>query len=150
METHSLLSNLLISPVLIAWFSEETCGRLRRAKIINAFIGRLGVPSALRVWEVKAALASSKGERVNYNSQRHKQWTRLQYPLQICVYHRRARNCHPLNQRGKHARHVFRFWNFDWNCWDSMHAALVHSCYTGSWTWGEWDRYCLGSVGLKW
>lgn len=48
-ETHSLLNNLLISPVLIAWFSEETCGRRRRAKIINAFIGRLGVPSALRV-----------------------------------------------------------------------------------------------------
>ena len=50
-ETHSLLNNLLISPVpsLIALFSEETCGRLRRAKIINAFIGRLGVPSALRV-----------------------------------------------------------------------------------------------------
>ena len=61
-ETHSLLNNLLISPVLIAWFSVETCGRLRRAKIINAFIGRLGVPSALRVWEVKAALASSKGK----------------------------------------------------------------------------------------
>ena len=58
--THSLLSNLLISPVLIAWFSDETCGRLRRAKIINAFIGRLGVPSALSVWEVKAMLASSE------------------------------------------------------------------------------------------
>ena len=60
--THSLLNNLLISPVLIAWFSEETCGRLRRAKIMNAFIGRLGVPSALSVWDVKAVLASSEGK----------------------------------------------------------------------------------------
>lgn len=50
---HSLLSSLLISPVRMDWFSADTWGRLRRAKIMNAFIGRFGVPSALRVWEVK-------------------------------------------------------------------------------------------------
>jgi hypothetical protein len=48
-EFHSLLRILLISPVRIDWFSAETCGRRRRAKIIKAFIGRLGVPSAFSV-----------------------------------------------------------------------------------------------------
>lgn len=57
--THSLLSILLISPVRIAWFSAETCGRLRRANIMNAFIGRFGVPSALRVCDVNAVFGSS-------------------------------------------------------------------------------------------
>lgn len=56
---HSLLNILLISPVRIDWFSADTCGRLLRAKIINAFIGRLGVPSALRVCDVSEPVDSS-------------------------------------------------------------------------------------------
>ena len=56
---HSLLRILLTSPVRIIWFAAEICGRRFRAKIMNAFIGRLGVPSALRVWEVSAWYGSS-------------------------------------------------------------------------------------------
>ena len=46
---HSRLKILLISPVLIIEFAALTCGRRRRAKIMNAFIGLFGVPSALSV-----------------------------------------------------------------------------------------------------
>jgi len=53
MVVHSLLKSLLISPVRMDWFSADTWGRLRRAKTIKAFMGRFGVPSALRVWDVK-------------------------------------------------------------------------------------------------
>lgn len=53
-EFHSLLRILLISPVRIIWFAAETCGRRLRAKIMNAFMGRFGVPSVLRDWLVKA------------------------------------------------------------------------------------------------
>lgn len=45
---HSRDRILLISPVRMAWFAAETCGLLRLAKIMNAFIGRRGVPSVLR------------------------------------------------------------------------------------------------------
>jgi len=48
-DTHSLLRILLISPVRIDWFCADTCGRLRRANIMKAFMGRFGVPSALSV-----------------------------------------------------------------------------------------------------
>ena len=51
-EVHSLLRILLISPVRIIWFAAETWGLLLRANIMNAFMGRLGVPSALRVCAV--------------------------------------------------------------------------------------------------
>ena len=46
-EFHSLLNILLISPVRMVWLAAETWGRLRRAKIMNAFMGRRGVPSEL-------------------------------------------------------------------------------------------------------
>lgn len=62
---HSLLRILLISPVRIDWFSAETWGRRLRAKIMNAFIGRFGVPSAFNVCEVKDEPDSSVGRRVN-------------------------------------------------------------------------------------
>lgn len=58
MIDHSLLRILLISPVRIAWFSAETWGLRLRAKIINAFIGRFGVPSAFSVWLVSASESS--------------------------------------------------------------------------------------------
>ena len=45
---HSLLRILLISPVRIIWFAADTSGLRFRANIMKAFIGRLGVPSALR------------------------------------------------------------------------------------------------------
>ena len=60
-EFHSLLRILLTSPVRIIWFAAEICGRRLRAKIMNAFMGRLGVPSALRVWDVSAWYGSSAG-----------------------------------------------------------------------------------------
>lgn len=53
-EFHSLLRILLISPVRIIWFAAETCGLRLRAKIMNAFIGRLGVPSELSDCVVRA------------------------------------------------------------------------------------------------
>ena len=58
---HSLERILLISPVRMLWFAAESWGRRRRAKIMNAFMGRFGVPSALRVWEVRAWYGSSAG-----------------------------------------------------------------------------------------
>jgi hypothetical protein len=58
-EFHSLLKILLISPVRMEVFSEETCGRLRLAKIMNAFMGRFGVPSAFNDCDVSDALGSS-------------------------------------------------------------------------------------------
>ena len=48
-----------MSPVRIIWFAALTCGRRRRAKIMNAFIGRFGVPSAFNVWDVSAWWGSS-------------------------------------------------------------------------------------------
>lgn len=49
-----MLRILLISPVRIIWFAAETCGLRRLAKIINAFIGRFGVPSEFKDWLVNA------------------------------------------------------------------------------------------------
>ena len=46
---HSLLRILLTSPVRIIWFAADICGRRFRAKIMNAFMGRFGVPSAFKV-----------------------------------------------------------------------------------------------------
>lgn len=60
---HSLESILLISPVRMLWFAAESWGRRRRAKIMNAFMGRFGVPSALRVWAMSAALGSASSRR---------------------------------------------------------------------------------------
>lgn len=51
---HSLLRILLMSPVRIIWFAAEICGLRFLAKIMKAFIGRLGVPSAFSVWDVSA------------------------------------------------------------------------------------------------
>jgi len=62
MDVHSLERIFEISPVRIDWFSDETWGRRRRAKIMNAFMGRFGVPSALRVWEV-SELSSGRGQK---------------------------------------------------------------------------------------
>lgn len=61
-EFHSLLRILLISPVRMDWFSAESCGRRLRAKIMNAFIGRFGVPSALSVCAVKLVSSSARYE----------------------------------------------------------------------------------------
>lgn len=52
---------LLTSPVRIIWLAAEICGLRLRAKIMKAFMGRLGVPSALRVWDVSAWYGSSGG-----------------------------------------------------------------------------------------
>ena len=60
-EFHSLLRILLTSPVRIIWLAAEICGLRLRAKIMKAFMGRLGVPSALRVWDVSAWYGSSGG-----------------------------------------------------------------------------------------
>lgn len=60
-EFHSLLRILLTSPVRIIWFAADIWGRRFLAKIMNAFMGRLGVPSALRVWDVRAWYGSSGG-----------------------------------------------------------------------------------------
>ncbi len=54
MEFHSLLRILLTSPVRIIWLAADICGRRLRAKIMNAFMGRFGVPSAFNVWDVSA------------------------------------------------------------------------------------------------
>ena len=59
MVFHSLLKILLMSPVRIIWFAAEIWGLRLRAKIMNAFMGRLGVPSALSVWDVSAWYGSS-------------------------------------------------------------------------------------------
>lgn len=61
--SHSLLRILLISPVRIIWLAADICGRRRRANIMNAFMGRLGVPSVFRVCEVSARCGSSGHER---------------------------------------------------------------------------------------
>jgi hypothetical protein len=58
MVLHSLLRILLISPVRIDWFAAETCGRRRRANIMNAFIGLFGVPSAFSVCDVNVEFSS--------------------------------------------------------------------------------------------
>lgn len=63
MAFHSLLRILLMSPVRIIWFAAEICGRRFRAKIMNAFMGRLGVPSGFRVCDVSARCGSSGGGR---------------------------------------------------------------------------------------
>ena len=49
---HSLLRILLISPVRIIWLAADTSGLRFRANIMKAFMGRLGVPSALRDWAI--------------------------------------------------------------------------------------------------
>jgi hypothetical protein len=61
MVLHSRLSILLISPVRMDWFAADTWGLRRLAKIMKAFMGRFGVPSWLRDWEVNAACSSSSG-----------------------------------------------------------------------------------------
>ena len=58
-EFHSLLRILLTSPVRIIWLAAEIWGLRLRAKIMNAFMGRLGVPSALSVCDVSAWYGSS-------------------------------------------------------------------------------------------
>jgi hypothetical protein len=50
---HSLLIILLISPVRIIWLAADTSGLRFREKIMKAFRGRLGVPSALRDWAIR-------------------------------------------------------------------------------------------------
>jgi hypothetical protein len=50
---HSMLRILLISPVRIIWLAADTSGLRFRAKIMKAFRGRLGVPSALRDWAIR-------------------------------------------------------------------------------------------------
>lgn len=60
MEFHSLLRILLISPVRIDWLAADTCGRRRRANIMNAFIGLFGVPSAFSVCDVSAECSSKR------------------------------------------------------------------------------------------
>jgi len=50
---HSLLRILLISPVRIIWLAADTSGLRFRAKIIKAFMGRFGVPSALSDWVIR-------------------------------------------------------------------------------------------------
>ncbi len=62
-EFHSLLRILLTSPVRIIWLAAEIWGRRFRAKIMNAFIGRFGVPSAFNVWDVRAWYGSSRKVR---------------------------------------------------------------------------------------
>lgn len=59
MVFHSRERIFEISPVRIIWFAALTCGRRRRAKIMKAFMGRFGVPSALRACERSEALSSS-------------------------------------------------------------------------------------------
>lgn len=49
---HSLLRILLISPVRIIWLAADTSGLRLRAKIMKAFMGRFGVPSAFRDWAI--------------------------------------------------------------------------------------------------
>jgi hypothetical protein len=61
MDDHSFERTLEISPVRSAAFVAEISGRRLRAKIMNAFIGRLGVPSALSVCAVSGAVGSSAG-----------------------------------------------------------------------------------------
>jgi len=50
---HSLLRILLISPVRIIWLAADTSGLRFLAKIMKAFMGRFGVPSALRDWAIR-------------------------------------------------------------------------------------------------
>ena len=48
-----------MSPVRIIELAAEIWGRRFLAKIMKAFMGRFGVPSALRVWDVSARWGSS-------------------------------------------------------------------------------------------
>ena len=58
-----MLSILLTSPVRIIWFAAEIWGLRLRAKIMNAFMGRLGVPSALSVWDEVTLMAGKAKDR---------------------------------------------------------------------------------------
>ena len=49
MEFHFLLRILLHSLVRMKWFAAESSDRRRQENIMNAFIGRLGFPSAFKV-----------------------------------------------------------------------------------------------------
>jgi len=77
---HSLLRILLISPVRIIWLAADTSGLRLRAKIMNAFIGRFGVPSASRDWattgsaEVELSLSSVRTGTVEKIEKYGDQW----------------------------------------------------------------------------
>jgi hypothetical protein len=83
---------LEISPVRIIWFAALTWGRRRRAKIMKAFMGLLGVPSAFSAWERRDAFSSSSrtamGERMSIEEGRGGRDT---YGLRGCL--RGCRGC---------------------------------------------------------
>ena len=59
-----------MSPVRIMELAAEIWGRRLRANIMKAFMGRFGVPSALRLWDVSARWGSSAGAEVRTQSDR--------------------------------------------------------------------------------
>jgi hypothetical protein len=54
-------SSFEISLVRIVWLAADTWGLLRRAKIMNAFMGRRGEPSALRACTISCASSTESG-----------------------------------------------------------------------------------------
>lgn len=123
MVFHSLLRILLISPVRIEWFAAETCGRRRRANIMNAFIGLFGVPSAFSVCDVSVEFSSEAllsglrcciGERTDHRC-----------PLRPSACLETTRIYHCRNQTLSVGRYVRSVHHLRGNSWDVL-AARAH------------------------